>query len=300
MKTKVSFALFGLLMITVLSYAQSASTATAVHHVVIVVEENHSYEQVIGNKSMPFLNHLAAQYSLATNFYADAHNSIPNYFWLTAGQHITYSDNTTNNFDVDNIVRHLLLSGLTWKSYAESIPSAGYVGYNTGQYVKRHNPVSYFPDVRNSSSERMNIVPITRVASDSKAGHLPNLAFIVPNLVHDGHNGNLGLLDSWLASTLKPVLASAAFQPGGDGLLIVAFDESYHADCRPAGSCTHGTAPFGGRVAAIFAGPRARTANRSSKRYYHENVLSTVCHVLAIAGCPGKGASAASMSDMLK
>src|SRR5438105_4400000 len=53
--------------------------------VVMVVEENHAYEQVIGSASMPYLNTLAQQGALATQYYADAHPSIGNYFALTTG-----------------------------------------------------------------------------------------------------------------------------------------------------------------------------------------------------------------------
>src|SRR6267143_2589117 len=49
-------------------------------HVVLVVEENHSYSEVIGNSSMPYLNSLASQYGLATQYFADAHPSLGNYF----------------------------------------------------------------------------------------------------------------------------------------------------------------------------------------------------------------------------
>jgi hypothetical protein len=47
--------------------------------VVLLVEENHSYSQVIGNSAMPNFNSLAAQYGLATEYFAVAHPSIPNY-----------------------------------------------------------------------------------------------------------------------------------------------------------------------------------------------------------------------------
>lgn len=53
-------------------------------HVYIVLEENHSYENVVGQ--MPYLNGLAAQNTLLINSFANSHYSIPNYFWLTTGQ----------------------------------------------------------------------------------------------------------------------------------------------------------------------------------------------------------------------
>ena len=55
-------------------------------HVFVFVEENQNYEEVIGNtKDLPCLNRLAAKYGVATNYYANTHPSINNYFYLTAG-----------------------------------------------------------------------------------------------------------------------------------------------------------------------------------------------------------------------
>ena len=97
-------------------------------HVVMVVEENHSYSEVIGNSAMPYLNSLASQYGLATQYFANTHPSIGNYFMLTTGQLVTNDDGFTGTVGVDNIVRDLIAAGKTWKSYAESIPSTGYIG----------------------------------------------------------------------------------------------------------------------------------------------------------------------------
>src|SRR4051794_13612055 len=119
--------------------------------VVVVVLENHSYSSVIGNASMPYLNSLANTYGLATQFYGNTHPSIGNYFMMTTGQIITNNDSFTGTVTNDNIVRHFLSNGVTWKSYAEGLPAAGYTGGNTGTYVKRHNPFAYFSDVANSS-----------------------------------------------------------------------------------------------------------------------------------------------------
>src|SRR5260370_5745774 len=64
-------------------------------HVVLVVEENHSYSEVIGNSAMPYLNSLASQYGLATQYFANTHPSIGNYFMLTTGQVVTNVDTFT-------------------------------------------------------------------------------------------------------------------------------------------------------------------------------------------------------------
>jgi len=95
-------------------------------HVVVVLEENHSYSEVIGNSAMPYLNSLASQYGLATQYFANAHPSIGNYFMLTTGQLVTSDDAFAGSVGADNIVRKLITAGKTWKSCAESIPSTGY------------------------------------------------------------------------------------------------------------------------------------------------------------------------------
>jgi hypothetical protein len=54
-------------------------------HIVIVVEENHSSANVLGNKAAPFMNQLAAAGALMTQSYAEAHPSEPNYLALFSG-----------------------------------------------------------------------------------------------------------------------------------------------------------------------------------------------------------------------
>src|SRR5919198_5471542 len=87
-----------------------------VKHVVVVVEENHSYRSVVGSTAMPYLNSLAKKYGLATRYYANTHPSIGNYFMLTTGKIITNNDGWTGTVTSNNIVRRLLIAGKTWKS----------------------------------------------------------------------------------------------------------------------------------------------------------------------------------------
>src|SRR5437764_4262520 len=70
----------------------TSGTVPEFGHVVLVVEENHSYSDIIGNSGMPYLNSLASQYGLATQYYADTHPSIGNYFMLTTGQLVSNDD----------------------------------------------------------------------------------------------------------------------------------------------------------------------------------------------------------------
>ena len=51
----------------------------AFDHIVVVVEENHAYNEIVGNAQAPYLNSLASGGALLTNYHAVAHPSEPNY-----------------------------------------------------------------------------------------------------------------------------------------------------------------------------------------------------------------------------
>jgi hypothetical protein len=57
-------------------------------HIVIVVEENKDYEEIIRNKDVPFLNRLAEEGASLTHMFAEEHPSQGNYFWLFAGSNL--------------------------------------------------------------------------------------------------------------------------------------------------------------------------------------------------------------------
>jgi phosphatidylinositol-3-phosphatase len=98
------------------------------NHVWIITEENRSYESVIGSKYMPYYNSLASKYALASQYYAN--RTVPflhSCGWLP-GQDVTTNNNTSTCFNVDNIVRHLLFHGMTWKSCQEDMPWPGFTG----------------------------------------------------------------------------------------------------------------------------------------------------------------------------
>src|ERR1051326_3784078 len=54
-------------------------------HVVIVMEENKDYDQIIGNADAPYINLLAKAGANFTKMYAEEHNSEGNYFWFFSG-----------------------------------------------------------------------------------------------------------------------------------------------------------------------------------------------------------------------
>jgi phosphatidylinositol-3-phosphatase len=267
------------------------------NHVVLVVEENHSLSQVIGNPAMPYFNSLASTYAQATQFYANTHPSIGNYFMLTTGKLITNNDSSTATVTADNIVRHLLSAGKTWKGYAENLPARGYFGPDAFPYVRRHFPVSFFSDVVHSSVQRLNLVPFSHFPSDLANGHLPDFSLVIPNVQDDAHNCPAGLVacsdaqilhaaDNWLKLHIAPLIANPAFKT--DGILIIVFDEGRGGD----------NARGGGHVAALIIGPKVRRGFKSTRFYQHQNVLRTVLTAVGAKSFPGAAASANPMADM--
>jgi phosphatidylinositol-3-phosphatase len=283
------------LLLTLSTFA--AAQVPRSNHVVLVVEENHSLSQVIGNPAMPYFNSLASTYALATQFYANTHPSIGNYFMLTTGNLITNNDSTTATVTADNIVRRLLSAGKTWKGYAESLPATGYLGPDVFPYVRRHFPVSFFSDVVHSSVQRLNLVPFSHFPSDLANGHLPDFSLVIPNVQDDAHNCPAGLVacsdaqilhaaDNWLKLHIAPLIANPAFKT--DGILIIVFDEGRGGD----------NARGGGHVAALIIGPKVRRGFKSTRFYQHQNVLRTVLTAVGAKSFPGAAASANPMADM--
>jgi phosphatidylinositol-3-phosphatase len=256
-------------------------------HVFVVVEENHDYTDVIGNPAMPYLNSLAQQYGLATQYYANTHPSIGNYFMLTTGQIVTNNDGYTDTVTADNIVRELLKAGKTWKAYAEDLPLVGYTGASQGRYARRHNPLSFFSDVVGDSTQRRNLVPFTQLATDLADSALPDYAFLVPNLCNDAHDCSLSTADTWLQTNMDPLIQSPLFQR--DGLLIITFDES-------GGDNTGG----GGRVAWVVVSPKAKRAFQSTTTYEHESTLRLTAQALGLTAFPGAADSASNMAEFFQ
>jgi len=262
-----------------------AASQPTFREVILVVEENHSYSEVIGSSSMPYFNSLASQYGLATQYFANAHPSLPNYLVLTTGLTETFDDNFIGTISDDNVVQELVKAGKTWKAYAESLPSAGYVGADTGLYVQHHNPFTYLSDVQNDSSQAANIVPFAQFATDLANNALPQYSFVVPNIMDDAHTGTLPQADSWLQSNIAPLIASPAFQ--SSGLLIMTFDEGDQTDMA------HG----GGQVATLIISSNAKKAFQSTSLYQHQSVLRLILAGSGVNNFPGMAATAPDMTE---
>jgi uncharacterized protein YjdB len=287
----------GAVTITATSEGQSGTAAITVtaagtgpqfDHVFVVMEENNDYLSVTSS-SMPYLTGLAAQYGLATQYYANTHPSIGNYLQLTTGQIITNDDSYSGpSLTVDNVVRELLAAGKTWKAYAEDLPSVGFVtmGVEVSGYAARHNPVVYLSDVHDNPTQANNVVPFTQLATDLAANALPNWAMVVPNLCNDAHDCSLNVADTWLQTNIDPLVKSTVCQQS-NCLILFLFDES-------GGDNTNG----GGRVYWVAVSPtKSKRAYQSTTLYQHEATLRLTLKGLGVTVFPGAAATAPDMSE---
>lgn len=271
-------------------------------HVWMITEENHSYEDVVGNSQMPYYNLLASQYGLATQFYSDQHSSLPALMWFVAGAPVERNNNTVScNHDDDNIVRELLVRGYTWRSYQTNLPYAGFQGLYGGtdnSYYRRHNPLIDFSDVCPGTGQDTNSVPYSQMAADFAQGDTVNFAYITPDVNDDAHNGSLQAADQWLQNNVPAILARPEFSPGGDGILFIVWDEgTLYSDNRCSSSVGKGC---GGRTATLVIGPQVTPGYQSTITYHNENVLSTVCAAMGLSPCPGTAQNAAPMADFFQ
>jgi phosphatidylinositol-3-phosphatase len=184
----------------------------------------------------------------------------------------------------------MLAANVPFRIYAEGI-TQGYVGGNTGLYLIRHNSFAMLSDIANNPQVANQCIwPFTQFATDLANGTLPEFSYIVPNVNDDAHNGTPQQADSWLQSNIViPLSNYPGFAPGGDGALIVDFDEAEDSD----------TTNGGGHISPVFWGPIIKTGytQTSTTLYQHQSMLRTIMDVLGLPNPPAAAATAPPMSE---
>jgi acid phosphatase len=266
--------------------------------VYLIMFENQEFEKLVGNPHAPYINSLAQQYAVATNYYANTHPSIGDYFMLTTGSMVTNDLYYAEVYDGDNLARLLGQQGITWKAYLESLPSVGYQNDRAYPYVKSHNPFAYFSDIHFIAEQDDNMVPLTQMNADIASDSLPSFVYIVPNQQDNMHdcpptispctnNDKEVWGDEWLKKTIAPILAQPSFQK--NGLMIIAWDESWDNDDRNGG----------GHIPVILVGPNVKRGYQGNNYLQHESVLRLICETLGVSNNLGAAATATSMDDFL-
>lgn len=294
-------------------------------HVVIVIEENKDYEQIIdepnAEKSKASYINLTLRKEGAnlTRMFGEEHNSQGNYFWLFSGgnQGVGFKDEVPteqNNkdypFTAPNLGAALIKKGLSFKGYSEDLPAVGSrdeFGKNAaGQksYARKHNPWVSFQNVPNDPPDSSNL-PFSAFPTDPAKFHtLPTVAVVVPGLKNDMHDGqpeeSVPRGDAWLKKNLDAYYQWAKTH---NSLLIVTWDES---DDKPKDPVTGKDTRYVGltnpfveptdqyrrnirnRIPTVIAGARVRHGDfDEGKGVTHVNLLRTL---EAMYGLPRAGA----------
>ena len=237
----------------------AAAPVPAFEHVVVIVFENKEAASVLGNRAAPTFNTSARRYARLTRYYGVTHPSLPNYLALVSGstQGIT-TDCTDCVVDAQSLADTIEASGRSWKTYAEGLPAPGFLGGFKGRYAKKHNPFAYFRDIASDPARRAQLVPLTRLVPDLRAGTLPSFSLVVPDLCHSMHDCSVSVGDRWLRNQLGPFLKLP------NTVVFVVFDEG--------GTSLGG----GGHTAALVLGTSVRPGSRFTGVTSHYGVLRTI------------------------
>lgn len=261
------------------SPAQIARSTSS--HFVLVVLENRELGEVIGSGSAPYVDGLVRKGTLASDYHAITHPSLPNYIALLAGDPLGISSDCGEcEAHGATLVDQLQRARFAWRAYMESMPRPCFTGVSTGGYAKKHDPFMYFSQIASSPARCRNVVPLTHLASDLRHDRLPPFAWISPNLCDDGHDCSNASVDRFLGRLVPYLLAGL----GPHGVLAVVWDEG----TSESGCCGRAQ---GGRVPLILAGPQVRAGYRLSAPADHYSLLRLIEDSFGLtrlrgAGCP--------------
>lgn len=245
-------------------------------HIFYIVEENRESNQILGNPAAPHLNELANTYGLATDYFGTSHPSEPNYVAMIGGSDFGIKDDaayTTHTVDQPSLASQLEDAGLSWKSYSQSMPYAGFAGTcypSSCLYASKHNGFLNFKSVQSNPAEMQKLVPIEQLTTDLANDTAPTFSFIVPDQCHDMHGTsdcpdattNVRVADDYAGQLVQSITSSSAWKTGQNAI-VITFDEGSSG----TGCCD---APTGGKImTAVITthGPRGLQYSTPSNHY---------------------------------
>ena len=230
-------------------------------HVYVVVLENHSYKEVVGDPAAPYLNRLIARGGLATGWYGLARPSQPNYLALFAGETLNVHDNLNHDFNERTIADQLEDAGLTWRVFAENVPPGCYTGETahdgpdgSGTYARKHEPAISFRQISGNPARCANITDFSHFTTGAASFNL-----IMPNMCHDMHDCSVAAGDTFLAGFIPRIVDAPGWGP--NDLLVITFDEGHTGDQH---------------ISTIVVSDWVEPGFRSAVRHDHYSLLRTL------------------------
>ncbi len=272
------------------------AAGTPARHVFVIVMENRDYQSALSD---PGIAALAARYGSATQYYAAAHPSLPNYLALAGGGTFGVTSDCVTCFVARaNLESELVGHHVSFAAYLEGAPGNCFLAsYGGTDYAAKHNPWRYFTNVRSSKSLCSFLHPLTSLARTLRgpASAVAQFTWITPNMCHDGHDCSTATASAWLTREVSLITASPAWR--ANGALFVTWDEGTGDQGVRAGQVVAGAG--GGQVLTIVAGPHTPPGAQLSTPLSHYSLLGTVedlLHVPRLAQAKGAGSLASLLS----
>jgi phospholipase C len=247
--------------------------APLLDHVIVVIMENHSYDQV---RSSPYIASLMAAGATFSSSYGVTHPSQPNYLALWAGSTMSVTNDNCpapgSPYTSENLGHACEAAGVSWRAYSEDLPSAGspVCTANGSLYARKHEPWTNWSNLSHVNERRY-----ADLAVDIASGSLPRLAFVVPNQCNDMHNCPVSTGDAWLSNNVPAMLQAV----GPHGMVVLTWDEDDNS------SANH--------ILTVFVGNPVLPNHVSSQTINHYTLLRCLCETL---GLTPFGAAAAQSS----
>jgi hypothetical protein len=212
--------------------ATSACQMIVPPKIMVVMMENESNSDIIGNPALPYVTSLAADYGSATQSYALTHPSLPNYLEIVSGSNEGVTDDnppSSHSFPtVPTLASQLVAAGYSCDAYAENLPADP--TNDSGLYAVHHNPWEYFPSAPITVKDASALIP------DLNGSSPPDFVWYTPNLTDDGHTGvpvdtqanELADTETFLSTFIPSVQATAWYKSGGQ--IIIEWDEGLDSD----------------------------------------------------------------------
>jgi phosphatidylinositol-3-phosphatase len=265
--------------------ASGSPAAIGPRRVWVIVMENRSYGQVIGEGDAPFINAFAARYGSATDYHGVARPSQPNYLALISGSTQGVTDDGVHDLNAKTLFDQLDAAGRSWRVFAENVPSGCYLGAaarngpdGEGVYARKHEPAISFVSISRNPARcgRIgNLASFSPTAADFNV--------IIPNLCHDMHDCSTRIGDSWLSQFVPRLLDSDAFRQGS--LLVITFDEASSKD-----ESQH--------TALLFAAQALSPGTRVTGPANHYSLLRTIQTIFGL-DCLAQSCKAAAIPALL-
>jgi hypothetical protein len=309
-------------------------------HIVIVIEENLSFEHLV--PELEYLSELMRESATFTDAHGIDHPSQPNYLALFSGSTQGVGSEKMRNPDgsnpiiggrtqvgsneiidrtpltTPNLGAALIRIGRTFAGYSEDLPSVGFTGKEhvgppgSGiDYQRKHNPWVNWQALSddaigtNQLPSTVNLPFTAFPKSEVEFPKLPMVSFVIPNQINDGHQSSAAPAGTNYGRTMdwwlkQHIEPYRRWAMTHNSLLIITWDED-EDDYKPVNDLD------GTRVAKLYTNhiPTIMAGERVipgtyTDRIDHYNVLRTIEDLYGISPLNTGDATATAIANIFK